>query len=121
TLKKIMCGIAGFVTVTPHSGADATLRRMTQVIGHRGPDDYGFYTDQHAALGHRRLSIIDLVTGRQPIPNETRTCWIIYNGEVFNHASLRPVLEQAGHHYTTRSDTETILHAYEQFGPDCVT
>ncbi len=116
-----MCGIAGFVTVSPHSDADATLRRMTQVIGHRGPDDFGFYTDQHAALGHRRLSIIDLTTGHQPIPNEARTCWITYNGEVFNHAAFRPALEQAGHRYTTRSDTETILHAYEEYGADCVT
>jgi len=116
-----MCGIAGFVTVRPHSDADATLRRMTQVIGHRGPDDHGFYTDQHAALGHRRLSIIDLALGHQPMPNEDRTCWIVYNGEVFNHADLRPALEQAGHQYATRSDTETILHAYEQYGADCVT
>ena len=116
-----MCGIAGFVTVSPHSDADATLRRMTQVIGHRGPDDYGFYTDSHAALGHRRLSIIDLATGHQPIPNEARTCWITYNGEVFNHAALRPALEQSGHRYATHSDTETIVHAYEQYGADCVT
>jgi asparagine synthase (glutamine-hydrolysing) len=93
---------------------------MTDVIAHRGPDDCGYYHDQHAHLGHRRLSIVDIAGGHQPMPNETRSHWIVYNGEVFNHAEIRPQLEQAGHHYTTRCDTETIMHAYEEFGPSSV-
>ena len=113
-----MCGIAGFVTTRPASGSEATLARMTDAIRHRGPDDSGFYHDEWAHLGHRRLSIIDVAGGHQPMANETRTLWITYNGEIFNHADLRPALEQAGHRYTSRSDTETILHAYEQHGPD---
>src|SRR6202163_4223853 len=114
-----MCGIAGFVTTTPSSGSVAQLGRMTDEIRHRGPDDFGYYHDGWAHLGHRRLSIID-VAGGQPMPNENSTCWIVYNGEIFNHADVRPSLEQAGHRYTTRSDTETILHAYEEHGPDCL-
>jgi len=94
---------------------------MTDAIRHRGPDDSGFFHDEWAFLGHRRLSIIDLATGHQPLTNETRDAWIIFNGEIFNHAELRPPLEKAGHRYTSRSDTETILHAYEEYGADCVT
>jgi asparagine synthase (glutamine-hydrolysing) len=115
-----MCGIAGFVTTTPGSGGVAPLGRMTDVIRHRGPDDFGFYHDDWAHLGHRRLSIIDVAGGHQPMTNEARTLWITYNGEIFNHAELRPALEQAGHRYSTRSDTETIVHAYEQHGADCL-
>jgi asparagine synthase (glutamine-hydrolysing) len=91
---------------------------MTDAIRHRGPDDSGFYHDEWAHLGHRRLSIIDVAGGHQPLTNEDRTQWITYNGEIFNHAELRPALEQAGHHYSSRSDTETILHAHEQHGPE---
>jgi asparagine synthase (glutamine-hydrolysing) len=115
-----MCGIAGFVTTTPVSGSESVLARMTDAIRHRGPDDFGYYHDALAHLGHRRLSIIDVAGGHQPITNEDRTLWLIYNGEVFNHADLRPALENAGHRYVTRSDTETILHAYEQHGPNSV-
>jgi len=116
-----MCGIAGFVTVSGSSDSEAVLRRMTQMIEHRGPDDCGYFCDGVAYLGHRRLSIIDVACGHQPMANETGSCWIIYNGEVFNHADLRPDLERAGHKYTTHSDTETLLHAWEEYGPDCVT
>src|SRR5580704_14989271 len=115
-----MCGIAGFVTTAPVTGGVAQLGRMTDVIRHRGPDDFGFYHDDWAHLGHRRLSIIDIAGGHQPMANETRTLWIAYNGEVYNHAELRPRLEHAGHQYTTRSDTETILHAFEEHGADCL-
>jgi asparagine synthase (glutamine-hydrolysing) len=94
---------------------------MTDVIRHRGPDASGFYRDPFASLGHRRLSIIDVSAGHQPMSNEDGVLWITYNGEIFNHADLRPPLEKAGHCYRTRCDTETILHAYEQYGPDCVT
>jgi asparagine synthase (glutamine-hydrolysing) len=101
----------------PASGSEATLTCMTEAIRHRGPDDSGFYHDEWAHLGHRRLSIIDVAGGHQPLTNEARTQWITYNGEIFNHADLRPALEQAGHRYASRSDTETILHAYEEHGP----
>ena len=77
-----MCGIAGFVTTAPVTGGVAQLGRMTDVIRHRGPDDFGFYHDDWAHLGHRRLSIIDIAGGHQPMTNETRTLWIVYNGEV---------------------------------------
>ena len=115
-----MCGITGFVTTTREPGAELILRRMTDAIRHRGPDDSGYYHDDWAHLGHRRLSIIDVAGGHQPMPNETGTAHIVFNGEIFNHAGIRPSLEQAGHRYATRCDTETILHAYEQHGADCV-
>ena len=116
-----MCGIAGFVTRSPGSSPDAQLMRMTDAIRHRGPDAAGYYRDHFASLGHRRLSIIDVAGGHQPMSNEDGALQIVYNGEIFNHADLRPTLEQAGHRYQTRCDTETILHAYEHYGPDCVT
>jgi asparagine synthase (glutamine-hydrolysing) len=93
---------------------------MREVIAHRGPDDSGIYLDSHAALGHQRLSIIDISAGHQPMANEDETLWITYNGEIFNHSALRSELEKAGHRYQTRCDTETILHAYEEYGADCV-
>jgi asparagine synthase (glutamine-hydrolysing) len=115
-----MCGIAGFVTTRPGAGSQAVLERMTRRIRHRGPDAEGFYSDAHAFLGHRRLSIVDLATGQQPMTQETGDLILIYNGEIFNHADLRPDLEKAGHRYHSRSDSETILHAWEQYGPACV-
>jgi len=93
---------------------------MADTIRHRGPDDSGYYLDPWASLGFRRLSIIDLAAGHQPMPNEDRSAWIVYNGEIFNHADLRPALERQGHRYASRCDTETVLHAYEEHGPDCV-
>ena len=115
-----MCGIAGFVTSRPGDPQSTIVERMTTVLEHRGPDAFGYHQDAWAHLGHRRLSIIDLSTGQQPMTNEDRTLWIVYNGEIFNHASVRPELEQAGHRYRSHCDTETILHAYEEFGPACV-
>ncbi len=115
-----MCGIAGYVSVTPISDPDSVIKRMTGAIAHRGPDDAGFYSDAHARLGHRRLSIIDIAGGHRPMTNEDSSLWITYNGEIFNHAQIRPKLEQTGHQYRTRCDTETILHAYEEFGAACV-
>jgi asparagine synthase (glutamine-hydrolysing) len=115
-----MCGIAGYVSIAPSSDSEAVLRRMTDVIAHRGPDDCGYYHDQYAHLGHRRLSIVDVAGGHQPMPSETRSHWIVYNGEVFNHADIRQQLERAVHRYKTRCDTETIIHAYEEFGPASV-
>ena len=116
-----MCGIAGLVA-SDHLGIDdrARLRAMRDIISHRGPDDAGEFVDGQAALGHRRLSIVDLAAGHQPLSNEDETIWIVFNGEIYNHASVRPGLEAAGHRYRTRSDTETIIHAYEQWGDGCV-
>jgi asparagine synthase (glutamine-hydrolysing) len=93
---------------------------MRDVIAHRGPDGAGVFADDRAALGHRRLSIVDLAGGAQPLANEDETIQIVFNGEIYNHADLRPQLESAGHRYRTRSDTETIVHAYEQWGDACV-
>ena len=119
-----MCGIAGFFS--RDRGLDPavqqrTVKGMTDAISHRGPDDQGFFNAPGVALGHRRLSIIDVSShGHQPMFNETNDLAIIYNGEVYNHASLRPSLEAAGHVYRSHCDTETIIHSYEQHGPDCV-
>lgn len=115
-----MCGIAGFVSLAPHSYPDSVLTGMTGVIAHRGPDDTGVYRDAHAALGHRRLSIIDVSSaGHQPMTSESGDLWIVYNGEIFNHAEIRrEKLEPAGHVYQSHCDTETILHAYEEFGAE---
>jgi asparagine synthase (glutamine-hydrolysing) len=111
-----MCGIAGFVQSEP--GADpAIARRMTAIITHRGPDSCGHLDRPHVSMGMRRLSIVDLAGGDQPIPNEDSSRWIVYNGEIFNHADVRTTLERAGHRYRTHSDTETLLHAFEEYGP----
>ena len=115
-----MCGIAGFIETAGTTGNDrasAVLSRMTGIIGHRGPDDEGFFVEDGVALGHRRLSIVDLSGGHQPMDNEDGSLVLIYNGEIFNHSEIRPELEQAGHHYQNRSDTETIIHAWEEWGP----
>ena len=93
---------------------------MRDVITHRGPDEAGLYCDQHAALAHRRLSIVDLSTGQQPLANEDGHVRVIFNGEIYNHGDIRRELEQLGHVYRTKSDTETIVHAYEQWGDDAV-
>jgi asparagine synthase (glutamine-hydrolysing) len=116
-----MCGIAGFVSVAPVASAESILQRMTSAIRLRGPDDSGFYHDAWGHLGHRRLSIIDVAGGHQPMCNEDDSAWIVYNGEVYNHADLRSELERAGHRYKTRCDTEAILHAFEEYGPASVT
>ena len=115
-----MCGIAGYINTQPVRVNDGILTRMTEAIAHRGPDDSRFYRDSFAQLGHRRLSIIDVAGGHQPMANEDGTIWIIYNGEIFNHATVRPELEAAGHRYGTHCDTETVIHAYEQWGPECL-
>lgn len=115
-----MCGIAGFLTCRPDPGGVSVLRRMIAAVRHRGPDDEGIFDDGIAFLGHRRLSIIDLSGGHQPMTSEDRTRWIVYNGEIFNHADLRPALEKAGHRYESRCDTETIIHAFEEYGRGCM-
>jgi asparagine synthase (glutamine-hydrolysing) len=117
-----MCGIAGIVASDYLAEDDhARALLMRDVLTHRGPDGAGLHADPHALLAHRRLSIVDLAGGHQPLSNETGTIWVTYNGEIYNHADVRRDLEAAGHHYRTRSDTETIVHAYEQWGDACVT
>jgi asparagine synthase (glutamine-hydrolysing) len=116
-----MCGITGFVTTEPSDQPVSIIERMADSIRHRGPDDFGYYRDPWANLGFRRLAIIDVSGGHQPMSNEDGNLWLIFNGEIFNHASLRPALEAAGHRYQNRSDSETIIHSYEQYGPDCVS
>jgi len=117
-----MCGISGAFALEGALTPDvrSAVRRMNLALAHRGPDGDGFYDDQPVALGHRRLAIIDRAGGAQPMSNEDGTCWIVFNGEIYNHRQLRPLLESKGHRYRTSSDTETILHAYEEFGPSCV-
>ena len=117
-----MCGIAGIVASDGlHEDDGVRAVRMRDVLTHRGPDGAGLHTDNYAALAHRRLSIVDLAGGHQPLANEDGSIWVTYNGEIYNHADTRADLESAGHRYRTRSDTETIVHAYEQWGDDCVT
>jgi asparagine synthase (glutamine-hydrolysing) len=116
-----MCGIAGVLEFDRDARADATaLREMCRVMAHRGPDDDGFYTDGAVGIGMRRLSIVDLKTGHQPISNEDGTLWIVFNGEIYNHRALREQLIARGHSYSTHSDTETIVHLFEEYGVDCV-
>ena len=113
-----MCGIVGTLNLTSqHPIEELTLRQMLAMIRHRGPDQFGIYRDEHVGLGNARLSIIDLSTGQQPIGNEDGTLWIVFNGEIFNYVELRPELEAHGHRFETHTDTEVILHLYEDYGP----
>ncbi len=115
-----MCGIAGILNLDGE-WVDPTLpRRMIERLQHRGPDGIGCFVDDGVALAHARLSIIDLAGGHQPMTNEDRTLWITFNGEIFNYLELREALVRRGHRFATRSDTEVILHAYEEYGEDCV-
>lgn len=111
-----MCGICGFAGFRD----DELLKRMMRKLAHRGPDDSGSFIDEYASLGHQRLSIIDLQTGHQPIYNENKTLWIVFNGEVYNYLELREKLVNKGHRFYTRTDTEVVLHAYEEYGKNCL-
>src|SRR5690349_15083281 len=123
-----MCGITGGVWSNPFLAIQPeTLARMTDVLRHRGPDDAGSYTSKYkvlpgygalpgVALGHRRLSIIDVAGGHQPLANEDESIWVVFNGEIYNHRELRHRLEGAGHRFHTNSDTEAIVHLYEDEG-----
>jgi asparagine synthase (glutamine-hydrolysing) len=116
-----MCGITGVLKFADNARVETSVvRRMCDVMAHRGPDDDGIYTDGPVGIGMRRLSIIDLTTGHQPISNEDETLWVVFNGEIYNHAELREQLLGRGHRYKTHSDTETIIHLYEEYGRDCV-
>ncbi len=116
-----MCGIAGFIDVgRSRENAEQLIDRMCQVIRHRGPDDQGVWVDDGVALGMRRLSIIDLAGGHQPIFNEDQSILVILNGEIYNYRELQKELQERGHHFRTNSDTEAIVHAYEEYGDECV-
>jgi len=116
-----MCGICGKINLNNEPIDEALLRKMTSCLSHRGPDDEGLYIKGNVSLGHRRLSIIDLSQfAHQPMSNEDGTIWIVYNGEIYNFLELRGVLIKKGHTFRSRSDTETIIHLYEEYGPECL-
>jgi len=117
-----MCGICGEVRGTNRGERvdSGQIKRMCRVLAHRGPDDEGYYFNKMIGLGHRRLSIIDLNTGHQPISNEDDTIWIVLNGEIYNYQKLREQLIRSGHRFKTQTDTEVIIHLYEEAGIDCV-
>ena len=121
-----MCGIAGFIDLWDERqtrGRDDSaqiLDAMCRAISHRGPDDQGTLVEDGVALGMRRLSIIDLAGGHQPISGEDGSVTIVFNGEIYNYQDLTPELEARGHKFTTHSDTEAIVHAYEEYGPACL-
>ncbi len=115
-----MCGIVGILSLGEKPVLLEELHGMAMSIAHRGPDEDGFYLEGNAGIGMRRLSIIDLKTGRQPISNEDGTIWVVFNGEIYNYSQLREELEQKGHSFATTTDTETIVHLYEEYGERCV-
>jgi asparagine synthase (glutamine-hydrolysing) len=114
-----MCGIVGIVNLDGRAVDSALLGRMNETIRHRGPDEEGTYLRANVGLAMRRLAIIDLAGGQQPIANEDRSCWIVFNGEIYNYRELKKRLEDLGHTFRTDCDTEAIVHAYEQYGADC--
>jgi asparagine synthase (glutamine-hydrolysing) len=115
-----MCGIAGIFNLDGAPVTSESLRGMIRMVCHRGPDDTGLHAEHGVGLAHARLSIIDLFGGKQPMPNEDSSLWIIFNGEIFNYVELREELLAKGHRFATRSDTEVILHLFEEEGEDCV-
>jgi asparagine synthase (glutamine-hydrolysing) len=115
-----MCGICGILNTDGRAGEEAVLRSMTAAIAHRGPDGEGFHLRGPVGLGHRRLAIIDPECGAQPMGNEDGSVWITYNGEIYNFKEIRAELETRGHVFRTRSDTEMVAHAYEEWGADCL-
>ncbi|MGA9393411.1 MAG: asparagine synthase (glutamine-hydrolyzing) [Candidatus Sulfotelmatobacter sp.] len=116
-----MCGICGIFHCDPAQRVNRDLlKAMNRQIVHRGPDDDGFFVEDNVGLAMRRLSIIDIQTGHQPLSNEDGSVWIVFNGEIYNHQDLRKELEARGHRYRTKSDTETIVHSYEEYGKQCV-
>ena len=116
-----MCGICGVANLGPRADAvtQARLASMADTLRHRGPDADGYYVseDKTVGLGFRRLSIVDLATGDQPMPNEDESLWLVFNGEIYNHADHRPGLQARGHRFRSRCDAEVILHLYEEYGP----
>ena len=115
-----MCGIVGFINSDESAADRAILEKMNRAIIHRGPDEDGFYLNENVGLAMRRLAIIDLAGGQQPIHNADKLKWIVYNGEIYNYRELRQDLEKRGHKLYTNSDTEAIVHLYDEFGADCL-
>jgi asparagine synthase (glutamine-hydrolysing) len=115
-----MCGICGISPSTNQIPERALLEKMTAAIKHRGPDSDGFYTNNGIGLAMRRLAIIDVSGGDQPISNEDESVWIICNGECYNYPDMQAELDKRGHHFKTKSDVECIVHYYEDEGDDCV-
>ena len=116
-----MCGIAGKLVFDPAGRVERSqIQAMLKPMAHREPDGQGVHLDGPAGLGHLRLSIIDLGTGAQPMTNEDSTVWIVFNGEIYNYKELRERLVRQGHQFRSQSDTEVIIHLYEQMGADCV-
>src|SRR3954470_19362765 len=116
-----MCGIAGMFDRSGREAvAESDMRQMLGMLRHRGPDEFGILLDGEVGLGSARLSIIDLSGGSQPITNEDETLWVVFNGEIFNYIELRAELEALGHRFRTSSDTEVIIHLFEQYGPACL-
>jgi asparagine synthase (glutamine-hydrolysing) len=115
-----MCGIAGLLSLGEKPVSEEEVRSMCDAMVHRGPNDAGYYAAEGVVLGMRRLSIIDLETGHQPVRNEDGSVWVVFNGEIYNFKELRPSLEQQGHRFYTDTDTEVIVHLYEQYGEACV-
>lgn len=116
-----MCGICGIVAVSPKVESSPRVEQLWAMMGalrHRGPDGSGYFVDDHAALGHTRLAIVDTANGEQPMCNEDARIWVSYNGEIFNHVELRAQLRDRGHEFRTQCDTEVIVHAWEEWGPD---
>ena len=116
-----MCGIAGYISLEPNAVVNREpLKRMTDTLLHRGPDAEGFFHAQNVNLGHRRLSIIDLKTGNQPMYSDDKTLVVVFNGEIYNFLEIRTELEKLGHTFVTTSDTEVLIHSYKQWGTSCV-
>src|SRR5574344_1556705 len=113
-----MCGITGFVDKIKKDEKNKIIKKMANRIIHRGPDSDGYYVDSNVALGFRRLAIIDLKTGNQPIYNENKTIAVIFNGEIYNYQELRKELEKQGHKFMTNTDTEVLVHGYEEYKTD---
>src|SRR5579859_122240 len=113
-----MCGIVGYCLLSPNATHSLDLHAMNDLIAHRGPDAEGYYQDAAVGLAMRRLSVIDLVTGNQPMTNESGTLQVVYNGEMYNYRELRDQLIARGHQFSTQSDTEVLVHGYEEWGKD---
>src|SRR5512138_2283125 len=116
-----MCGIAGIVRFDPRDVVEESrVKRMRDVLRHRGPDGEGLWIEGPVGLGHRRLAIVDVAGGLQPMSSDDGQAWVVYNGEIYNHARIRARLEARGHRYRTRSDTESLLHLWQEHGPAAV-
>jgi asparagine synthase (glutamine-hydrolysing) len=115
-----MCGVVGIIDLKTGTVSKRQLKRMADVLIHRGPDGEGYLCDGPVGFGHRRLSIIDLAGGKQPMRNDENSIWITFNGEIYNFLEIRSELQSRGHSFKTKSDTEVLLRAYQEFGEDCL-